>query len=158
MTSSEGFQQHFSIISKFVCCGFYMKKNVAFTLISFAILKWDDCLSVQVPFEVPVQLLLELEPNWLDQNVNKLECRWNDSLILTFYSWKISSDIADQFSNKPTENDLVKLFWACDFKKVMAQLCVQKWHFKVDIDLFSVHFSGHFAQWELFSIQQWSFS
>ena len=39
MTSSEGFQQHFSVISKFVCCGFYMKKNVAFTLISFAVLK-----------------------------------------------------------------------------------------------------------------------
>ena len=33
------FQQHFSIISKFICCGFYMKKNVAFTLISFAVLK-----------------------------------------------------------------------------------------------------------------------
>ena len=39
MTSSEGFQQHFSNISKFVCCGFYMKKNVAFTLISFTVLK-----------------------------------------------------------------------------------------------------------------------
>ena len=54
-----------------------MKKNVAFTLISFAVLKWDDCLSVQLPFElpvqIPVQLLLELEANWLDQNVNELE-------------------------------------------------------------------------------------
>ena len=39
ITSSEGFQQHFSIISKSVCCGFYLKKNVAFTLISFAVLK-----------------------------------------------------------------------------------------------------------------------
>ena len=39
MTSSERFQQHFNIISKSVCCGFYMKKNVAFTLISFAVLK-----------------------------------------------------------------------------------------------------------------------
>ena len=39
MASSEGFQQHFSIISKSVCCGFYMKKNVAFTLISFTVLK-----------------------------------------------------------------------------------------------------------------------
>ena len=39
MTSSEGFQQHFNIISKSVCCGFYMKKNIAFTLISFAVLK-----------------------------------------------------------------------------------------------------------------------
>ena len=80
MTSSEGFQQHFSIISKFVCCD-YMKKNVALTLISFAVLKWDNCLSVQLPFElpvqipvqIPVQLLPELEANLLDQNVNKLE-------------------------------------------------------------------------------------
>ena len=77
MTSSEGFQHHFSIISKFVCYDCYMKKNVAFTLISFAVLKGDDCLSVQVPFEllvqIPVQLLLELEANLLDQNVNELE-------------------------------------------------------------------------------------
>jgi hypothetical protein len=51
--------------------------NVAFKLISFAVLKWDDCLSFQVPFvlpvEIPVQLLLELEANLLDQNVNELE-------------------------------------------------------------------------------------
>ena len=40
MTSSERFQQHFSIISKFVFCGFYMRKNAAFTFISFAVLKW----------------------------------------------------------------------------------------------------------------------
>ena len=51
MTSSEGFQQHFSIISKFVWVGFYMNKNVAFTLIPFAVLKWDDCLSVQLPLD-----------------------------------------------------------------------------------------------------------
>ena len=54
-----------------------MKKNVAFTIICFAVLKWDDFLSVQVPFELPVQIsvqmLLELEANWLDQNVNELE-------------------------------------------------------------------------------------
>ena len=48
MTSSEGFQQRSSIISKSVCCGFYMKETVVFTLISFAVLKWDDCLSVQL--------------------------------------------------------------------------------------------------------------
>ena len=35
----ERFQQHFSIISKFLCCGFYMKRNVAFKLITFAVLK-----------------------------------------------------------------------------------------------------------------------
>ena len=77
MTISEGFQQHFSIISKFVYCGFYVKKNVAFTLISFSSLKWDECLSVLLTFEllvqIPVQFLLELEANWLDQTVNKLE-------------------------------------------------------------------------------------
>ena len=54
-----------------------MKKNVAFILIYFAVLKWNDCLSIQVPFELPVQIpvqfLLELEVNWLDQNVNELE-------------------------------------------------------------------------------------
>ena len=51
----------------------YMKKNVVFTLIPFGVLKWDDCLSVQMPIELPVQFLLELEANWLDQNVNELE-------------------------------------------------------------------------------------
>ena len=77
MTGSEGCQQHFSIISKSDCCGYYMKENVAFTLISFAVLKWDDCLSVQLPFElpvqIPVQLLLEIEANLLDQNENEPE-------------------------------------------------------------------------------------
>ena len=77
MTSSEWFQQHFSIISKNFCCGFYMKKNVTLTLISLIVLKWNDRLSVQLPFELPVQipfqLLLELEPNWLVQNVVEIE-------------------------------------------------------------------------------------
>ena len=52
-----------------------MKKNVAFTLISFAVMKWDDCLLVQLPFELMVQilLLLELEPNLLVQNVIEVE-------------------------------------------------------------------------------------
>ena len=54
-----------------------MKKNAAFALISFAVLKWHECLSFQLPFEltveVPVQLHLELEVNWLVQNVNELE-------------------------------------------------------------------------------------
>jgi len=66
-----------------------MKKDVAFTLIYFAVLKWDHCLSAQVPFELPVQLLLELQANWLDQNVNELElnyqeCRWNNPKIPFF--------------------------------------------------------------------------
>ena len=50
-----------------------MTKNVAFTLYFFAVLKWDEFESAQLPFEVPVQLLLELEANLLAQNVNELE-------------------------------------------------------------------------------------
>ena len=54
-----------------------MKKNVAFTLISFNILKLIECLSFQLPYklpvEIPVKLHLELELNWLVQNVNELE-------------------------------------------------------------------------------------
>ena len=77
MMSSEGFQYHFSIISKFICCDCYMKKNVAFTLISFAVLKWHECLSFQLPFEltveIPVQLHLELEVNLLVHNVSERE-------------------------------------------------------------------------------------
>ena len=85
MTSSEGFQQHFSIFLKLVSCGFHMKENVAFTVMSFAVLKWDDylsvqmepALSVQLPFEIlvqiPVQLLQELEPNLPVQNGIELE-------------------------------------------------------------------------------------
>ena len=42
MTSSEGFQHHF----KKICCDCYIKKTLAFTLISFAVLKWDNCLLV----------------------------------------------------------------------------------------------------------------
>ena len=54
-----------------------MKKNVAFTLISFsfAVLYWNE-MNVQLPFELPVQtlvqLLLEPNVNWLDQNVNNV--------------------------------------------------------------------------------------
>ena len=77
MTSSKGFQYHFSIISKFICCDCYMKKNVAFTHISFAVLKWHECLSFQLPFEltveIPVQLHLELEVNLLVHNVIERE-------------------------------------------------------------------------------------
>ena len=54
-----------------------MKKNVGFTLISFVVLKWDECLSVllsfELPVQIPVQLLLELEANLLDQNVYELQ-------------------------------------------------------------------------------------
>ena len=45
-----------------------MKKRVAFTLISFAVLKWHECLSFQLPFELTVEILvqlhLELEVKW----------------------------------------------------------------------------------------------
>ena len=77
MTSLKGFQHHFNIISKFVCCGCYMKKNAAFALISFAVLKWHECLSFQLPFEltveIPVQLHLEPEVNLLVHNVIERE-------------------------------------------------------------------------------------
>ena len=63
-----------------------MKKNVAFTLIFFGVLKSDDCFSVQVPFElpvhIPVQLLLELEENLLDQNVNELEFELDKTTLI----------------------------------------------------------------------------
>jgi hypothetical protein len=65
------------IISKFVFCGFYVKKNLVFTLISFGVLKSDECLSVRLPFElqfeIPFQLLLELEVNLVVQNVNEIQ-------------------------------------------------------------------------------------
>ena len=72
MTSSEGFQKHFNIISKFVCCGFYMNKKGIFYF------TWGDCLSVQLPFELCTSLdagsvVLEPDPNWLVQNVVELE-------------------------------------------------------------------------------------
>ena len=79
MTSSKGFQHHFNIISKFVFCGCYMKKNAAFALISFAVLKWHECLSFQLLFEltveIPVQLHLELEMNLLVCNVIEREIK-----------------------------------------------------------------------------------
>ena len=54
-----------------------MKKNAPFALISFAVLKWHECLSFQLPFELtvelPVQLHLELEVNLLVRNVIERE-------------------------------------------------------------------------------------
>ena len=54
-----------------------MKKNAAFALISFAVLKWDECLSFQLPFqltvEISVQLHLELVVNLLVRNVIERE-------------------------------------------------------------------------------------
>ena len=54
-----------------------MKKNAPFALISFAVLKWLECLSFQLPFEltveIPVQLHLELEVILLVHNVIERE-------------------------------------------------------------------------------------
>ena len=82
----------------------WFKKNVAFTLLSFAVLKWDDCLSVQVPFELPVQILVqqllpELEENLLDQNVNEL------------IEFELSRMYMKQSSVKPISNHIFKLVW-----------------------------------------------
>ena len=53
MTSSDGFQQHFSIISKYVCCGFYMKKNV--TLPSSLLLYWNEIIVHQFNSHLSLQ-------------------------------------------------------------------------------------------------------
>ena len=63
---SASFQNSFIVF-------FYRKNNVAYALISLAVLKWKDYLSVQLQFELPVQLLLELELNWPVQNLIELE-------------------------------------------------------------------------------------
>ena len=52
-------QEDFSIISasfRISLLTLLHEKNVAFTLISFAVLKWDDCLSVQVLFQLHLVL------------------------------------------------------------------------------------------------------
>ena len=84
-----------------------MKKNVAFTLISFAVLKWHECLSFQLPFEltveIPVQLHLELEVNLLVHNVIEREIerekvqmkppynsRYGNEHLLMLSSWKVN--------------------------------------------------------------------
>ena len=69
-----------------------MKKNVAFTLISFAVLKWHECLSFQLPFEltveIPVQLHLELEVNLLVRNVIEREIEREKVQMKPPYSFK----------------------------------------------------------------------
>ena len=70
-------QKDFNNISASFQNLFVVVVHLAYTLISFAVLKWDECLSVQLPFELPVQIwvqmLLELEAKLQDQNVNELE-------------------------------------------------------------------------------------
>ena len=88
---AKGFQHHFNIISKFVCCGCYMKKNAAFALISFAVLKWHECLSFELPFEltveIPVQLHLELEVNLLLRNEIEREIEREKVQMKPPYTW-----------------------------------------------------------------------
>ena len=72
-----------------------MKKNVAFKRIYFTLLKWDECLSFQLPFElpieIPVQLHVEMEVNWLVQSANELEFELSrmyvDEMNLWYTSW-----------------------------------------------------------------------
>ena len=75
MTSLEELEHPFKIILKFVSCGFYVKQNVAFKLISF--LKYWNEMIVQLPFllpfEVSFHLHIDLELNLLEQNANELE-------------------------------------------------------------------------------------
>ena len=136
MTSSKGFQHHFNIISKFVCCGCYMKKNAAFALISFAVLKWHECLSFQLPFELtvelPVQLHLELEVNLLVCNVIEREIEREKvqmkppSVFLTALNLESSepTKIIEKFNN------------VCSWLKIERQFLW--WHWKIMHDFFGV--------------------
>ena len=72
MTSSKRFKH---------VCGFYMKRMKFYTyltiLLYIHILKCDECLSFQLPYQLPNEILfnlhLELELNLLDQDVNEIE-------------------------------------------------------------------------------------
>ena len=62
---------HFQILrfkAFYVCIHLNQKILLAFILIPFSVLKWDECLSVHLPFEVlvqiPGQLLLELKAEY----------------------------------------------------------------------------------------------
>ena len=80
---------HFSIISKFGCCDCYMKKNVPFALISFAVLKWDDRLSVQVQF---TRSKCEWTRIWTIYNVDETTVRGGNRNL--FWERKNRSEIA----------------------------------------------------------------
>ena len=91
MTSSEGFQQHFSIISKYVCCGFYMKKNVAFYTHLFCCteMRWLFISSTAIwvtrsdTSSVSSRTRTELTSSKCDSTRiwAYLECRWNNPLF-----------------------------------------------------------------------------
>ena len=114
--SSAIFQHHFKI------CLFYIKNNVTFILICFAVLKWDECLSAQLPFELPVQkpvqLILELESNSLEQNENELEFELSRikmkqplSRILIEKAWRLEFEF--QSLNSTTE---ITFLFVCPFR------------------------------------------
>ena len=69
-------------------------KKCSYYTYLFCCTEMDDCLSVQVLFEllvqIPVQLLLELEANWLDQNVNELEFELSRIFMKRPLVWKLS--------------------------------------------------------------------
>ena len=73
-----------------------MKRNVAFTLISFVVLKWDDCLSDQLTFEllvqIPVHLLIELWPNLLPCGPSMMDYRGTSGNL-----WKPAAEVSCRF-------------------------------------------------------------
>ena len=104
MTSSKGFEHHFSIISKFVFYGFYRKKSVAFTLISFAVLKSDDCLSVQVPFKLPVQIPVQLLQNYHTEVAKFVSCHVSIDFESGGLTFLVFERVQFQLSLKPIFN------------------------------------------------------
>ena len=71
MTSSEEFQHHFNNITRIVCCGCYMKKNIAFTLISFHFLRTSKMFK-SGPFW------------WWWKNTNN----WGCNATVQYWQWK----------------------------------------------------------------------
>ena len=135
MTSSEGFQHHFKI-----CLLWFLHE--AFTLISFAILKWDECLSVQPPplVQIRVQFLLELEVNWwLDQNVNELE---------------FELSILERRWNNPRSERLTSVWYVLDIDPLSALILRQFTQFLVNFIMNTSKCSREFP-WTLYRKQKY---
>ena len=88
MTSSEGFQEHFSIISKFVCCDFYLKKECSFynhlfccTEIRWMFISWTTIwvtsLDTGSVASRARRQLTSSKCEWTRIWSRYLECRWN---------------------------------------------------------------------------------
>ena len=132
MTSSKGFQHHFNIISNFFCHGCYMKKNPAFALISFAVLKWHECLSFQLPFEltveIPVQLHLELEVNLLvcsvvEREIERERVQMKPPDILYNYlriiCWQLLTNVKRSSGNQTDGSRYLQEIWSeCQSEKL----------------------------------------